>query len=340
MELVLMNKKAIALMSGGLDSTLAVRLIVEQGIDVVALNFKSPFCLCDGSNSDGCKTHAMKAAGETGIEIKTIHKGLEYLEVLRNPKFGYGSAVNPCVDCRIFTFKSAKKYMEETGASFIITGEVLGQRPMSQRRDPMFTIEREAGLEGLILRPLSAKLLPPTKPEIEGIVDREKLLGIQGRSRKEQIQIADDFKIEDYPCASGGCLLTDKKFGAKLKDSFAHKDELGWGDIKMLTLGRHFRLRDDAAAVVGRNEDENRRIAVIGKKGMLLSPDGFKGPTVYLDGACDDELLELAGRLMLKFSKADGKTEYTISYQSDDKTGTFTATDPLPEEEVDRMWLR
>ena len=196
-----MNKKAIALMSGGLDSTLAVRLIKEQGIEVVALNFKSPFCLCDGKASEGCKSHAKNAAEQLGIEVKVIHKGLDYMDVVRSPRHGYGSAINPCVDCRIYTFNTAKRYMEEVGASFIVTGEVLGQRPMSQRKDPMFLIERESGLEGLIVRPLSAKRLPPTIPEKLGILDREKFLSIEGRSRKEQIKVADDYRIEDYPCA-------------------------------------------------------------------------------------------------------------------------------------------
>ncbi len=339
-----MNKKAIALMSGGLDSTVAVKLIVEQGIDVVALNFKSPFCLCDGSKSEGCKSHAVAAAEQFDIEIKTLHKGLDYLDIIKTPKYGYGSAINPCVDCRIFTFKSAKKYMEETGASFIITGEVLGQRPMSQRRDPMFLIERESGLEGLILRPLSAKLLPPTLPEIEGIVDREKLLSIQGRSRKEQIKVADDYKIEDYPCASGGCLLTDKNFGKRMSDAFNHKENLGWSDVKLLTMGRHFRLNETVKAVVGRNEDENRRIAALGKKGVILTPNNFSGPTVYVEeernGILDDDLTDMAGALILRFSKLADDEEPKIDYSSEEKKGAFIARKVLSSDEVDRMWLR
>jgi tRNA U34 2-thiouridine synthase MnmA/TrmU len=313
---------------------------VEQGIEVVALNFKSPFCLCDGSHGDGCKTHAKAAADQIGIEVKTIHKGLEYLDVVRSPKFGYGSAMNPCVDCRIFTFNSAKKYMEEVGASFIITGEVLGQRPMSQRKDPMFLIERESGLEGLILRPLSAKLLPPTIPEKEGIVDREKLLSIVGRSRKEQIKVADDFKIEDYPCASGGCLLTDKNFSAKLKDSFEHEDKVGWTDIKMLTLGRHFRINDSAAAVLGRNEEENRRIEVLGSKGMLFKPENFSGPTLFLDGDLDDETARIAGGIILRFSKSDNGEEPLICYKKGSEEGAFLVGETLPEADIERMWIR
>lgn len=339
-----MNRKAIALMSGGLDSTLAVRLMVDQGIEVIALNFKSPFCLCDGSKGDGCRTHAMAAAEQMDIEIRTLHKGLDYLDVIKTPKYGYGSAINPCVDCRIFTFKSAKKYMEGCGASFIVTGEVLGQRPMSQRRDPMFLIEKESGLEGLIVRPLSAKLLPPTRPEIEGIVDREKLLSIEGRSRKEQIRIAGEFEIEDYPCASGGCLLTDKNFGKRMKDAFNHKGDLGWSDVKLLTIGRHFRLNDTVKAVVGRNEEENRRIAVLGKKGLILTPNNFSGPTVYVeeeaDGCLDADITELAAALIMAFSKRDEVTEAKVDYSSEETSGTIVAKNMLLREELDRMWLR
>lgn len=339
-----MNKKAIALMSGGLDSTLAVKLVVEQGIEVVALNFKSPFCLCDGSKSDGCKTNAMVAAQQTGVEMKTVHKGLEYLDIIRSPKHGYGSAVNPCVDCRIFTFKSAKKYMEEVGASFIITGEVLGQRPMSQRRDPMFLIERESGLEGLILRPLSAGLLEPTIPEKEGIIDRNKLLSIQGRSRKEQIKVADDFDVEDYPCASGGCLLTDKKFGKKMRDSFAHKEKLGWTDVKLLTMGRHFRLSGNVKAVVGRNEDENRRIEIIGKKGMILTPNNFSGPTVYVENSfsetVDEETMHKAAGIILRFSKVEENKETKVDYKSDKKSGIINVKPTMSNDKIDEMWLR
>ncbi|MDH3972801.1 MAG: hypothetical protein OEV42_00860 [Deltaproteobacteria bacterium] len=336
-----MNRKAIALMSGGLDSTLAVKLVVEQGIEVVALNFKSPFCLCDGNMAGGgCNSHAQTAAGQLGIEVKVVHKDLGYLDVVKNPRFGYGSAMNPCVDCRIYTFQSAKKYMEECGASFIITGEVLGQRPMSQRKDPMFLIERESGLEGLILRPLSAGLLPPTIPEKTGIIDREKLLSIQGRSRKEQIKVADDYKIEDYPCASGGCLLTEKNFASRLKDSFGHKEKQSWTDVKLLTVGRHFRLGENTKAVVGRNEMENRRIASIGRKGTLLTPHNFSGPTVFIDGENNDGIMEMAGGLMLRFSKFEGGDVAEVKYHSPRGEGIYPVSGPLPEADVNRMWLR
>ena len=160
-----MEKRAIALLSGGLDSTLAARLIKDMGIEVTAVNFKSPFCLCDGAVNGSCGHIAARAAKEMGIDLRMIFVGDEYIEMVKAPKFGYGKNLNPCLDCRIFIFKKAKKFMEETGASFIITGEVLGQRPMSQNKNALFLVEKESGLQGLILRPLSAKCLPPTVPE-------------------------------------------------------------------------------------------------------------------------------------------------------------------------------
>src|SRR4030066_1324323 len=190
--------KAIALLSGGLDSTLAARVIMEQGVELEALNFMTVFCTC--TNRGATCLASQKAVETLGIPLRVFNVSEEYLNVVRNPKHGYGSNMNPCIDCRIFMLKKAKVYMEESGGSFIITGEVLGQRPMSQRRDAMRLIEKEAGLEGLILRPLSAQFLPITLPEREGGIDRDKLLNIQGRSRKPQIKLAEQFGIQDYPC--------------------------------------------------------------------------------------------------------------------------------------------
>src|SRR3989344_4725862 len=210
--------KALALLSGGLDSTLAIKLIQQQGIDVVALNFTSPFCLCGGKS--GCASIAM--ARQLNVKVKRMEKGKEYLKILRNPKHGYGRYMNPCIDCRIFIFKKAKKYAKQIGAEFIFTGEVLDQRPMSQHFKTLMLIEKEAGLKGKILRPLSAKLLPETEAEKKGFVDRNKLLAIKGRSRKEQIQLAKNYNL-DFFCPSGGCLLTYKEFSDKLRDLFNHK---------------------------------------------------------------------------------------------------------------------
>ena len=243
--------KAVALLSGGLDSTLAVKLVLDQGIDVEAVNFVSPFCLC---RKGGCG--ALEVAKNLNIPLKTITVGEEYLRIVRKPKFGYGKNMNPCIDCRIFMLKKAKKYAEEMGASFIFTGEVLGQRPMSQHRKTLGIIEKKAGLKGKILRPLSAKLLPPTEVEKKGLISRETLLGIEGRSRKKQIRLAQELKVTEYSCPGGGCLLTYREFTSKLKDLFEHKKRISLKDVRLLKVGRHFRFGKNKI-IVGRNEAEN-----------------------------------------------------------------------------------
>ena len=245
------NMKALGLLSGGLDSTLAVKLILERGIDVEAINFVTPFCLC---RKGGCG--ASEAAKTFNIPLKMVSAGTDYLRVVRNPRFGYGKNMNPCVDCRIFMLKKAKKYAKQIGAKFIFTGEVLGQRPMSQHRGALDLIEREAGLEGKILRPLSGKLLPKTEAEEKGYINEEALRDIRGRSRKRQIEMTKEFNIVNYPCAAGGCLLTDKEFANKLRDLFQHKKRVTVKEVNLLKVGRHFRFGNNKI-IVGRNEAEN-----------------------------------------------------------------------------------
>jgi tRNA U34 2-thiouridine synthase MnmA/TrmU len=243
--------KAIVLLSGGLDSTLAARIVLSQGISLEALNFLTPFCTCT-KRGESCLA-SQKAVKTLGIPLKVFNVSEEYLNVLKNPKYGYGSNMNPCIDCRIFMFKKAKDFMLESGASFIVTGEVLGQRPMSQRRNTMLLIEKEAGLDDLILRPLSAKFLPPTIPEREGWINRDKLLAIHGRSRKPQIKLAEDLGIRDYPCPAGGCLLTDPIFAKRVKDLMVHQIDFSLNDIHLLKIGRHYRLSPKLKLIIGRN---------------------------------------------------------------------------------------
>lgn len=318
-----MNRKAVALLSGGLDSTLSVKVMLEQGIEICALNFTSTFCTCSCRGSV-CNNEAARVANEFGVPIKVLQKGLDYIEIVRNPKYGYGQGINPCVDCRIYMHRLAKKYMEEIGASFIVTGEVLGQRPMSQRRDAFKTIERESGLDGLIVRPLCAKHLEPTIPEKLGIIDREKLLDMDGRSRRPQIALAEELDIQNYPCPSGGCLLTDKIFSKRVRDLLDNKKEVTMKDLHLLKTGRHFRLNKDVKIVIGRDEADNKKIKnLIQADDTLIEPLGFAGPTGLICGLPKNGTDFIAGRMILRYAgtKADGKR--TLKLSKDSETTTF-----------------
>jgi tRNA-uridine 2-sulfurtransferase len=334
-----MQRKAIALLSGGLDSTLAVKVLLDQGITVEALNFTSPFCTCTGKNA-GCKSEAVRVAEEFKIPIKVMHKGAEYLEILRNPKHGYGKGMNPCIDCRIYLLRKAKEYMQESGADFVFTGEVLGQRPMSQRRDTLRVIERESGLQGLLLRPLSAKHFEPTIPELEGWVDREKLLSIHGRSRKEQIELAAELDVKNYPCPAGGCLLTEPSFVGKVRDVFDHSDELNLRDFRLLKLGRHFRIGNRTKVIMGRNEAENELLerAVQSGEAMLRWVEGMS-PLAAVMGETNDELLQRAAQVLLRYTKAAPGAEATFSVAGNGEEREMKTTNCLDEQAVEALRL-
>jgi len=279
------NIRAVGLLSGGLDSTLAAKMMLEQGIEVHAINFTSPFCTCTPKKA-GCAAvvTAVKALG--GIPLKQVAMRDEYLEMVRNPKHGYGRGINPCIDCRILKIKKAGEYMRKIGASFLFTGEVLGQRPMSQHKRAIAIIDDDSGLKGQILRPLSANHFEPTVPEREGWVKREKLLGISGRSRKTQIALATEKDISDYPCPAGGCLLTDKHFSEKMRDYLKFTDQPSIRDIPLLKVGRHFRLEGGDKLIVARNEQECKTLKdLFREKDHLLTPLNFPGPVLILQGS-------------------------------------------------------
>lgn len=297
--------KAIALLSGGLDSTLAVRLIVDQGIEVEALNFVTPFCNCNRKGK-GCE--AKRVADELDIACRTIAVTDEFFAVIGNPKHGYGSGMNPCLDCRILMFSKARERMEEIGAAFVFTGEVLGQRPMSQHRRAMQIIERESGLEGRLLRPLSALLLSPTIPETESLVDREKLLALQGRSRRPQISLAEEHGITDYPCPAGGCLLTDPSFARRMRDLVGACPAFDLNDVNLLKIGRHFRLSPKAKLVVGRNEEENHRLLTLARRGDLrFEVKDCGSPITLLRGEAAAAEAQLAAAITARYSDAQGE---------------------------------
>jgi tRNA-specific 2-thiouridylase len=306
--------RAIALLSGGLDSTLATRIVLEQGVELEALNFLTLFCNCT-HRGETCLA-SKKAVEELGIPLTVLNVSEEYLEIVKHPKHGYGRNMNPCIDCRIFMLKKTKAYMETSGASFIITGEVLGQRPMSQRRDAMRLIEKEAGLEGFIVRPLSAKFLPATIPEERGWVDRERLLNISGRSRKPQIKMAEQFGIRDYPCPAGGCLLTDPGFARRMRDLMAHNPDFALNDVHLLKIGRHFRLSPSIKLVVGRHEDDNQKIQAFSQDGdLLMKALGTPGPLSLLRGGTGSEEIEKAAAITVRYGKAKDLKNVEVQYR-------------------------
>ena len=275
------KKKVVALLSGGLDSQLAVRMMQRQGFEVSAVAIKTPFC--DFDCGRGCGFEIRGRAEELGVDLKTVYLGDEYIEMLKNPKHGFGAGMNPCIDCRAMMFEAAKKRMGEIGAEFVISGEVLGQRPMSQHAPALRTIERDSGLGGKIVRPLSAALLPKTDPERDGLIRREDLGMIRGRSRRKQLDMAAEYGIIDPPNAGGGCLLTDPAFGRRAKDLFSHVESPTINDIDLLKVGRHFRLDGATKLVVGRNRDENAVIRSLALPGdILLEVRGHMGPTSML----------------------------------------------------------
>ena len=325
--------KALALLSGGLDSTLAAKLIQEQGISITALNFTSPFCLC-GKNGCG----AVGVAKQLKLPIKIIPVGTDYLQVVRNPKHGYGRNMNPCIDCRIFMLKKAKKYAAEIGASFLFTGEVLNQRPMSQYKKALDIIEKETNLKDKILRPLSAELLPETEAEREGWVNREKLLGIKGRSRKKQMELAKELDLKDYPCPSGGCLLTYKEFADKIRDLFNHRKNVRIKDIDLLKIGRHFRLGKNKI-IVGRNESENEQLEKMKEKNdYCFEVPNCGSPITLLQGPKTKKALEKAAGLTLRYS--DGKTEKARVSFGKDKRDQHIVAVRMNDHEIEKLRIK
>ena len=292
------ERKCVVLISGGLDSTLAAKLMLLQGIEVHGLFLSMSWGCCE-------KPKALAAAQQLGVPLMVLSVGDAYLDVIRAPKYGYGTQMNPCVDCRIYMFKLAARYMEEVGAGFVVTGEVVGQRPMSQMRRPLHLIEIESGLEGLLLRPLSAKLLEPTLPELMGLVDRSSLLGLSGRSRHEQIALASQLGISEYSQPAGGCLLTDETFARKAKDLFTHEERPTTKDMELLTIGRHIRLTPHTKVILGRNEPENVLLEGYAGEGYTLISPLFPGPAALVVGPMDATVKATVVQLILQHVKHD-----------------------------------
>ena len=336
------RRKAVILLSGGLDSTLAARMIVDQGIDLYAIHFTSPFCTCDRAvhrSGAGCHSQARIVAERLGIPIQTVSKGEEYLDIVRSPRHGRGKGMNPCIDCRIFTLRKAKEYMETIGASFLVTGEVLGQRPMSQRDDAMRIIEKYSGCADIIVRPLSARHLSPSLPEREGWIDREQFLGLTGRSRKEQMRLAQEWEIGDYPCPAGGCLLTDRTFSVKVRDLVENEPDFGMFEVNLLKFGRHFRV-GSVKAVVAKSEEENRRLEAFcqGKVPVYVS-ESHPGPSVVVLGGNPEDRMDTLSRILTRYSKADQPGPYEVREVSPEGERRVTVPENRTFEEVGRGLL-
>ena len=310
-----MEKKCVTLISGGLDSALAAKLMLEQGIEVQGLFLSMSWGCCEKEKATAC-------AAQLGIPLMVLSVGDAYLDVIRKPKYGYGTGMNPCIDCRIYMFRIAKRYMEELGAGFVVTGEVLGQRPMSQMRRPLEIIEAESDLEGLLLRPLSAQLLEPTLPELLGVVDRARLLRIAGRSRQEQMAMAEEEGINTFSTPAGGCLLTDEHFAKKAQDLFAHEERPTTKDMELLTVGRHFRIGHKTKIIVGRNEVENLLLEGHADAGYTCIRPKFAGPAALIAGAWTDDDRRIGVSLILHHTKEEKRPRGALEFWIDGRSWT------------------
>jgi hypothetical protein len=344
--------KAIGMISGGLDSTLALALLLRQGVEVKAVNFYTGFCVTEtqrrkGGRPDGTvpRNEALRAAADLEVEIEYVDvSGREYLDMLVAPRYGYGANANPCVDCRIFMMSRARAIMEREGADLVFTGEVLGQRPKSQRRDTLRTIERESGLEGRLLRPLSALLLEPTIPEREGLVDRSRLLDISGRSRQRQMELAEELGVVDWPQPAGGCCyLTDESFARKFFDVLDAREAAGGprrierDDVVLLSTGRHFRLSPRAKLLVGRSEVENAILDGYAGGRARLEAKGVPGPVALVEGEPTWEERVLAARIVARYGKARSAPRVEVEWREGDLVETYAVEPETDEARIERL---
>jgi tRNA U34 2-thiouridine synthase MnmA/TrmU len=316
-------KKGLLLISG-LDSILAGRVLKQQGITLDVLFFHTPFCTCSPLSS-GCKIVSRLESIVTtylSLYLTVQELGDDYLVIIKKPRFGYGKNMNPCIDCKIFMFRKARNYMKERGCDYLVTGEVLGERPMSQNKHTLKLIEREAGLEGYVVRPLSARLFPPSIPEQNGWVKREGLLSISGRSRRPQLELVEKFGIKDFPQPAGGCLLTDPGFSRRLKNFMEVKPDFKTQEVQLLKIGRHFKLNEKLYFIMGRNEGENYALESLYSPDMhlMVKPINAKGPTGIAIGDFHFQG-ELLTQLLASYCKSEGDrpVEIELRYRNEIK---------------------
>ncbi len=344
----LSRPKCVALISGGLDSMLAAKVMLEQGVHVEGINFYTGFCV-EGhthairreARARPKRNNALWVAEQLGIKLHLIDVIEEYKDVVINPKHGYGANLNPCLDCKGFMVRKAREWMERHGFDFIVTGEVLGQRPMSQRRDTMPIVARESGAYDRLLRPLCAKLLPPTLPEREGWVDRDKLYDFNGRSRKPQMALAARYGFTDYAQPAGGCcFLTNEQYAHKLADLWRARGEKRYEleDILLLKVGRHLRPRPHFKLIVARDDGENNFLLGFRHRYTHLLATSHTGPLALIDGEVSREDLELAARLTARFGKGRDAPQVTVAVTDPAGHTQTLRVAPLPANEIPSQW--
>jgi tRNA U34 2-thiouridine synthase MnmA/TrmU len=331
--------RAIALLSGGLDSTLAVLLLRRQGIEVTAVTFLTHFG-CDAGDASSCSADSTSNARRFGFEVKLSHLADKFIEIVKNPRFGHGRNMNPCIDCRILMLREAAEFMRMSGADFVATGEVLGQRPMSQRKNTLPLIDREAGLDGHVLRPLSARLMKPTVPEQKGLVDREALCDFSGRSRRPQMALAGEFGLTDYPAPAGGCLLTDPIYSYRLRELLRHNPDPSLKDFHLLRVGRHFRLPSGHRVIVGRNEKENEKLVGLADgRDYLINIEGVGSPITVISADAPEGDVLAAASFCARYSDAKHlpRVEAKVSVNGD---SYMLETGPARDEELDSLRIQ
>jgi tRNA-specific 2-thiouridylase len=294
---------ALAMISGGLDSILAAKLVKEQGIEVIGICFKSHFFN---------ENNAIKMTKQIGIPLEVVDFSDKHFEMVKNPKHGHGKNMNPCIDCHAMMMRYCGELLEKFHADFIITGEVLNQRPMSQNRSALDIVKNESGIGRKILRPLCAKNLNPTEMEIEGLIDREALLDIKGRNRKIQMELAEKWGIVDYPSPAGGCKLTEPNYSLRLRELVAHKEDISNTDLELLKIGRHFRISKDAKIISARTEEEGELLKqLLTKEDLIFLSKEYMGSIVVIIGKATNEDIEFAAKVSGRYSK--GKDEKIVS---------------------------